>query len=56
MGHYAYEDILGLHFNDGRVTCRECATDKELEEVKENEILVEDDGAVAFCDRCHKKI
>jgi hypothetical protein len=56
MGRYASEDILGLQLNTGAVTRRECATDQEWDSMTDNEIIVENEDEVVFCDRCKKKL
>ena len=55
MARYEDEDILGLHFNSGVVVCRECCTEKEWEDMTEDQIVVENEEEVVFCDRCKKK-
>ena len=55
MARYQDEDILGLCFRDGRVACRECCTEKEWEDITEDEILIENEEEIRFCDRCKRK-
>jgi NAD-dependent SIR2 family protein deacetylase len=56
MSRYANEDILGLHLNNGGVTCEECSTETEWADMTEDEIIVENEEEVVFCDRCKKKL
>ena len=59
MGFVKNEEIRGYQF-DNEVVCSDCATKQDLEELKEDEILTEDDieksDGTYFCDRCKKEI
>ncbi len=56
MSRYQKEDILGLHFDSGEVICSKCATKDEWNGMKENEIIVENEEEVVFCDRCKEQL
>jgi len=56
MGRYLTEDIVGLHLNNGVITCQECSTKEEWADMTENEIIVENEEEVVFCDRCKKQL
>ena len=58
MGYIKGEDIKGYHFDCGYV-CFDCATDKDLSNLMEDEILTENDMKEEdyyFCDRCSKQL
>lgn len=57
------EDIRGASFeSEGSYTmaCCECITDNEFDQLKQNELILEDDVVgsekVYFCDRCKKQL
>ena len=56
MSRYSTEDILGLQFRDGTVSCIECATQNEWKQMTEDEIILEDDEEMVFCDRCKRRL
>ena len=56
MGRYNREDILALQFRNGTVSCLECATQDEWEKMTEDEIIVDDDEEMVFCDRCKGRL
>ena len=55
MAHIRADEIRGYQF-ENQTVCPECATKEELENLKLDEILTEDDiekvGDLYFCDRC----
>lgn len=58
MGFMKREDVRGYYFNTDYV-CVDCVTDKELSELREEEILTEmnmSEEAHYFCDRCRKQL
>ncbi|SPF41440.1 hypothetical protein SBDP1_340007 [Syntrophobacter sp. SbD1] len=52
MGVYKREEIRGIFGRDGEVICSECMTTEEWREMTEQEIIMEDEGQIYFCDRC----
>jgi len=59
MARIKSEDILGYYVGE-ELICSKCITDEELSEVKQDDILTEQDANnsddMFFCDRCKKKI
>ena len=58
MGFIRREDIRGYRF-DSDYVCVDCASDKELSELLEKEILTENNVSEEdyyFCDRCSKQL
>ncbi len=59
MGIIKNDDIVGYSFQ-GKFVCTDCATDDDLKELKEDEVITSDDvereEALYFCDECKKQI
>ena len=57
MGRINIDDIVGLEFSDGTMTCRKCVEQDEWENMTEDEIILEDDGDdLIFCDHCKGRL
>ena len=56
MGRYSREEIVGLQFRNGPITCIACATNDEWKDMTEDEIIVDDDEELVFCDRCKRRL
>ena len=64
MGRVKTEDILGYDINDEHnsfeIVCAECATDEDLKDVTEDQIILEGsfdrEEERLFCDRCKKEL
>ena len=59
MGTIKQDEIRGIHVS-GEVLCSNCATDEEMKNVKEEEIISENmaekDDTLYFCDRCKERL
>jgi hypothetical protein len=55
MAFYENDEIKGYQFAETKeLVCIECATDQEIDESKESELITEKDmeGKIYYCDRC----
>lgn len=58
MGAVKKEDVAGVRTGE-RVICKECLTDEEWADMKQNDIVgdtSEDEENFYFCDRCQERI
>ena len=59
MGIIKEDEIRGYTFDTG-IVCTECVTEEDLKELKQNEVLtdndIENNGNKYFCDRCDEKL
>jgi hypothetical protein len=59
MGRIGKQDVKAYEFQ-GEVVCADCATDDDLKELEEDELITEDhienSDDLLFCDRCKKQI
>lgn len=59
MAFIKKDDIVGFRF-DSEVVCTDCVTQEDLQDLKQHNIITEDEVEQAdghfFCDRCKEEI
>lgn len=57
MGYIKLDEVMGYHV-DEQIFCRDCITKDELNAVKQDEVIVENDSDknFIFCDRCKEQL
>lgn len=54
------DDLVGIYKEDRSVKCRECMEDEDWRELKEENIITEDDieknNELIYCDYCERRL
>ncbi len=60
MAVFKSDNIAGKQDSQGRITCRECMSIEEFNELEQDEIIKQSDLASSddtyFCDECEKRL
>ena len=56
----AIDDVIGIYQEDGSVKCRDCMSDEDWKQLKEDQVISagdrERDHEWIYCDYCEKRI
>ena len=60
MRVHEIDDLVGIYEEDGSVKCRDCMKEEDWEELKEENIITEDNieknDELIYCDYCERKL